>query len=100
MEFRGAIQACLREFLKEYKTPYEINDGACEDFMQCVIEKVPKASDRSSESVDGEYTLLPGHVWIFYRGKHYDAETINGVKNWKDLPVFKKYYQNIKNKTT
>jgi len=31
-----------------------------------------------------------GHVWIYYNGKHYDAEASHGVDDWKDLPIFKK----------
>jgi len=30
------------------------------------------------------------HDWIFYNGKHYDAECPEGVDNFMDLPIFKK----------
>ena len=30
------------------------------------------------------------HVWVYHKGKHYDAETPNGVVNLFDLPIFKK----------
>jgi len=33
---------------------------------------------------------LNGHVWIYSDGKHYDAETINGVANFWDLPIYKR----------
>ena len=32
------------------------------------------------------------HVWIFYNGKHYDAECSKGVNKWVDLPIFKKLF--------
>jgi hypothetical protein len=30
------------------------------------------------------------HQWVQVNGKNYDSETPNGVKNWRDLPFFKK----------
>jgi|ERR1035437_654688 hypothetical protein len=29
------------------------------------------------------------HSWIYYNGKHYDAELSNGSKRWYDLPLIK-----------
>ncbi len=29
------------------------------------------------------------HGWIYYEGKHYDAECPRGVKYWYQLPIFK-----------
>jgi len=31
---------------------------------------------------------LPGHIWIYYNGRHYDAERPYGVNNFMDLPYF------------
>lgn len=31
------------------------------------------------------------HYWVYHKGKHYDAETPNGVYNMFDLPLFKRY---------
>lgn len=36
------------------------------------------------------------HVWIYYNGKHYDAECPEGVKNWCSLPIFRKLFESIK----
>ena len=33
------------------------------------------------------------HAWIYYKGKHYDAETPNGVDNWKDIPHVQRVYK-------
>jgi len=30
------------------------------------------------------------HVWIYYNGKHYDAEEPYGVNNWTELPMIKR----------
>lgn len=32
---------------------------------------------------------IPLHVWIYYDGKHYDAECPNGIDKWFELPIFK-----------
>lgn len=42
---------------------------------------------------------LSHHNWIFYKGKHYDAETINGVDKWYKLPIFKKQLLEMNLKT-
>lgn len=36
---------------------------------------------------------FPGHVWIYYDDKHYDAEAPNGVESLFDLPIFKRAYK-------
>lgn len=32
------------------------------------------------------------HNWIYYNGKHYDAETPNGVDNWFELPIMINFF--------
>lgn len=34
------------------------------------------------------------HCWIYYNGKHYDAETPLGVQNLFDLPFFQRHLNN------
>jgi len=72
-------------------TPYDINDGYCEEFVQMVRDEFPEASWRASEDYDPE--LPVGHVWIYHKGKHYDAETIEGVDTPLDLTIFKRYFE-------
>jgi len=36
------------------------------------------------------------HTWIFYNGKHYDAETPNGVEKWYDITMNKKFFDYYK----
>ena len=38
---------------------------------------------------------LNGHVWIFSNGKHYDVETIQGVDNFWDLPIYQRQLANL-----
>lgn len=97
-----------------------INTGQCEDFAQDLIELLPGAtSNNIVEStlmliddkkklarqnirvvgdpldliVDYKGTILnyfPGHYWVLYKGRHYDAECPLGVTNWLELPLFKR----------
>jgi len=90
LEMKRVIEETLKEFPG---TPYEINDGLCEEFMQEVCRKVPEAEERCAEMFFDTYSTPPkytGHVWIYYNGKHYDAECPKGVENWKDLPFYKR----------
>ena len=36
---------------------------------------------------------LPHHQWVFYNGKFYDADCLNGVTKWVDLPLIKKIFK-------
>ena len=36
---------------------------------------------------------LSSHTWVYYNGKHYDAQAPKGVKYWYQLPI----YNNITN---
>ena len=50
-------------------------------------------------SYDKLNITLKGHVWVYYAGKHYDVETIDGVDNFWHLPIFERQllaYENWK----
>lgn len=36
------------------------------------------------------------HTWIYFNGKHYDAEAPSGVDKWYDLPLNKKFFNRFK----
>lgn len=38
---------------------------------------------------------LNGHVWIYSNGKHYDVETLYGVNNFWNLPIYQRQLKNI-----
>jgi hypothetical protein len=39
--------------------------------------------------------ILKGHVWIYYNGKHYDVEAIDGVYNFWDLPIYQRQLKEL-----
>lgn len=71
-------------------TAWDLNNGACEEFADAVVEAVPEADALyPAELVPGMELLDCPHVMLFWRGKFYDAECIQGVKDWRDLPLMK-----------
>lgn len=99
---------------------YEINNGQCEDFALDIIDSLGRSEDAldvcnenfmlfdggwdwdllkehwnidppeglSREDVDN--ISFGGHVFIAHRGRHFDAECIEGVKSFFDLPLFRR----------
>lgn len=71
------------------RRPREINNGECEDFQQAVIAAFPEAHERVTESYPTA-AGMPGHCWVYFRGRHYDAEAPGGVDRWQRLPIFRR----------
>jgi len=114
------IEDVIREVTEEFTekgscTVWDINNGQCEDWAMAVIDRMGGHNEYLTEfdsmnffnindysySGDTKYGAIPSdlikskydppnHVWIYYDGKHYDAEELSGVKNYFDLPIFKK----------
>ena len=95
------LSKVIREVVKKYeaegKSPEYISTGECESFADEVIDRFPKAEYCSTDDytdldevavIAGKRAAFPGHTWICYRGKHYDAEAPLGVDRWFDLPLF------------
>ncbi len=70
------------------KSGKEINNGYCGMFAAMVIENLGGPTDKLYESFSE--TVSPGHAWITFDGRHYDAECLEGVNNANDLPFFKR----------
>lgn len=86
-EIKKAMDEATNEAKEEYglKTEFDINNGHCQEWADKVQRKVPEAEFHDTpEDYDG-----PGHCWVQIGKLHYDAETIQGVEDWKDLKIFK-----------
>jgi hypothetical protein len=68
-------------------TPEVCNTGFCDIFAEKFREEYPGAELWGTEWGLG-YTF--GHVWVKYGNKFYDAETPQGVTDWKQLPYIQK----------
>ncbi len=85
------IEQAILQAIQEFGgCGYLINSGECEDFTTRVIDIMGGYTEELTDNatpLGGEY---PGHYWIEYKGKCYDAECFTGVSNWRNLPIFKK----------
>ena len=115
MRIERIIRRRIKLFMKRanVKSPYEINNGDCEEFAMEVLNDLGGYSNNTfeftTENFSDEWRViqpgfksdfgnlpksinkeidLPGHVWIFHKGKHYDAEVPDGVNNFFNLPIF------------
>lgn len=71
--------------------PQKINQGYCAEFA----EDVNKITGGSIlETAMG--SSFPPHTWITHQGQHFDAETPNGVADWRHLPRFKRHFADLK----
>lgn len=58
----------------------DINSGFCSAITKKVSDRV--SGVRIYQAGDRD------HLWIFYGGRHYDAEVPSGLDDWRDLPFF------------
>lgn len=90
VQFSDIIKQALR--LAEFArcTPYDINNGKCEDFA-FAVENLAKEAGINPDEIHwySSPEEWPGHVWLSYQGRHYDAETPEGVDRPVDLTMFK-----------
>lgn len=88
----------IRQVVKEIgEHPYDINNGKCGILARIVAERLEEAEPRTTGQMYDQEPPYPseyyGHTWIYYKGKHYDAEELEGVENWKNLPIFNRRTQ-------
>lgn len=68
-----------------------VNIGQCENFSMDFLEYIPNGEIVGTDNFDGWDSVYPGHIWIFDGALHYDSESLDGVSDWKDLNIFKRY---------
>lgn len=92
-ELEKIFREVTATILKEYnlKSPHDINNGQCDIWASRVAKRVPEAEEMDTPTKEWNNTKWAvGHVWIVIDGVHYDCETVKGVKNWRNLKIFKK----------
>jgi len=68
-------------------TTWDINNGHCDEFVEAVLHRgdVPDLWDVTSDWDKCE----ADHIFLKWNEKFYDAECIEGVEDYHDLPIFK-----------
>ena len=85
------FEKVLREIVQDWgKAPCDINNGDCESLAQAVIESCGESTEELYIEVtpDDWFGYYPGHIWIAFKNRHYDAECLKGADDWHQLPIF------------
>ena len=67
------------------------NSGFCDIYADKLSKLLPGSKKWDTEEQGPSGTL--GHVWVEFKGKFYDAETPDGVSDWKELPWMQSFYK-------
>ena len=67
------------------------NTGFCDIYADKLSKLLPGSKQWDTEEQGPSGTL--GHVWVEFKGKFYDAETPNGVSDWKQLPWMQEFFK-------
>jgi hypothetical protein len=86
MMVRDDILNFMRKYGHPNPEPSDINDGFCFFFAEHVRYKIPEA--KNFWASDRTYVPME-HCIIEYNGRYYDAECIEGVDDWLDLPIYR-----------
>jgi hypothetical protein len=93
MTLRDLISDCIQ---KMGLSPREVTDRASGEFALALLamlggdlEEDPNCRLLFTEDVSNQ-DELPRHTWVFFEGRHFDAESPEGVKDWRQLPVFRR----------
>jgi hypothetical protein len=117
----SCIEELVKEFEKYGTLRCDINKGQCMVFQDNLYEilkdkgiEVDTLSDAMFYDAFDDYDAdeyavpedygtepkwdykelgMPSHYWIYYKGKHYDAESPNGESNFFNLTAFKDFYE-------
>lgn len=83
------LETVLHEFVHEKESPHvsdpvTINGGHCRWFADCVMKRLGSPADVV------RHDAWDIHTWIELDGRHYDAETVEGVENPHTLPIWER----------
>ena len=70
------------------EVPADINLHYCRFVAETVAERVDDAIDLEILEDGGRGFV---HVWVAHDGRHYDAERVEGVTDYRDLPFFQRH---------
>ena len=81
----------LQDLIRAYgDNSHDINNGLCDYFASDLILSLTIIDKAAECLATPDETDLPGHYWVKVDGRYYDAETLFGVPDWRELPIFQK----------
>ena len=87
LTFQQLLVNLRDNYLNWYRleTISEINNGYCWDFANDIWNYFPHQCQMLD---DGMFDYQYSHTFLKHNDLYYDAEEVEGVKNWLDLPLF------------
>jgi len=104
----------LNDFIAslELSNPQEVNEGYCVEFADELASALGAheinaevnhrdwievalrglTEDEADELDADDGYILPHHVWVEANGKCYDAEALQGVSSWVELPIYQRFF--------
>ena len=79
---RATKEVCAKSGIN----PADVNKGWCDRVAEMVATQLPAAVISTEGLPEGEG--LPPHWWVRWRGRHYDAHCLVGVRDFHELPIF------------
>lgn len=73
------------------ETAADINNHYCRYVAETIAERVSEACDVTILEDGGGYA----HVWLACEGRHYDAECVEGVTDYRNLPFFRRHREAV-----
>ena len=73
------------DHIRHDATTWDINNGYCDTYAYAVEKRFPKAE---AQWVIDPQGVMNDHCVLFYEGKHYDAECLDGVVSVSELPIY------------
>ena len=90
-EFGSRSQNC-NPFINSTKWFWDDGDRLDLEKVRALREPVPEDTPRVLTARE----LGSVHYWLTYSGRHYDAEALEGVDHFLDLPFFQRIIQRLK----
>lgn len=85
--YRYSKETKKMEVVHDNPTPYDVDNGHCEELANAIEARVPGAV----ATWNPEPSSIAHHCYVEYYGRYYDAEAPEGVDHPWELPLFKSY---------
>jgi hypothetical protein len=91
---KRVLEKITWRLVEEYGSPYAINCGACEEWASAVLETLEDSPHAAGYwATDCDHACC-GHVFVEIDGRFHDAECLEGVDGYMQLPLFAKWQRN------
>ncbi len=88
---KQVLESITRHFLRTYDTPYDINNGGCEDWANEVLDAMRTSSHMVGLWATDWDHADSSHIFIEIDQRFYDAERLEGADDYMQLPLFAKW---------